>query len=80
MLPMKKTALEMCGICGRPKKVQGKKLIPYRIPVPTGDCYLTRKVLLCEECRKLIEELTKKKIIEIGLFIEERRQEFRKVE
>ena len=67
---------EICGICGE-KNQTGKKMIPYRIPVPTGDCYLTRKVLLCDKCREVIEEMTKKKIIEIGIAIEERRKLFR---
>ena len=76
---MAKNGQDVCGICGKRWKESLPKLTPYGVPVPAGDCYVTRRELLCEECKLFVQNQTKKKIIELGYEIEERRKQFRKV-
>lgn len=68
---------QMCGICGK-RWLEGiPKMTLYNLPVPTGDCYTTRQALLCRDCCDFVEDLTKKKVIEIGYAVEDRRKLFR---
>jgi hypothetical protein len=68
----------MCGVCGRRVKEGLPRLTPYNLPVPTGDSYVVRQEKLCGECKKVIQDLTKRKIVEIGCFVEDMRKQFRK--
>ena len=65
-----------CGICGKKWGEGMPKLTLYNLPVSVGDCYVIKPDRLCDECKELIQELTKKKMIEIGNWIESRRKQF----